>query len=72
MSTKNFAWLPKNSVFNPGVFAGFLNRGKIDVGGQVLFAGIRQQVVGDVVPEISARSVPLVRAGENISSAVKP
>ena len=37
-----------------GGFANLLNGGKIDVGGQILFAGIRQQIVADVMPEIRA------------------
>ncbi len=39
----------------PGGFAGFLNRGEIDVRGQILFAGIGQQVVAAVMTLIRAQ-----------------
>src|ERR1035437_5807784 len=37
-------------------FAGFLNGGKIDVRGQILFAGTGQKIVADVMPKIGAQS----------------
>ena len=40
--------------FQSGFFAGFLDGGKIDVRGQILFADVGQQIVTDVMPEIRA------------------
>ena len=68
---KEFRLAPEKFRRQSGVFARLANRGKIDMGGEVLAAGIRQKVVGGVVAEIRAKRSP-VRAGENISSAVKP
>ena len=52
-------------------FAGCLNRGKIDVGGEVLLADVGQKIVAGVMAKIGAERAS-VRLGENISSAVKP
>src|ERR1019366_4450411 len=50
-------WLrAKVFSFQSGVFAGFLNGGKIDVRGEVLFADVGQQIVADVMPKIGAQS----------------
>ena len=51
---QKFRLTAKEFCLQSGIFARFLNRGKIDVGGQVLPARIRQKIVGGVVPEIRA------------------
>ncbi len=38
-----------------GLFPGVLDRGKIDVRGQVLFAGVGQQIAGGTMTEIRAQ-----------------
>ena len=45
----------KNFGFQSGFFASFLDGGKIDVRGQILFAGIRQNIVGCAMAKISAQ-----------------
>ena len=44
----------KTFRLQPGGFAGGLNRGKIDVRGEVLLADVRQKVVGGVMAKIRA------------------
>ena len=51
---QKFRLAAKKFRHQPGVLARLVNRGKIDMGGEVLSAGIRQKVVGGVVAEIGA------------------
>ena len=41
--------------FQPSLLADFLDGGKIDVRGQILFADIRQQIVADMMAMIRAQ-----------------
>jgi len=41
--------------FQPSFFARFLDRGEINVRGQILFADVGEQIVADMVPEIGAQ-----------------
>ena len=41
--------------YHSGGFAGFLDRGKIDVRGQILSAGVGQDVIGDLMAKICAQ-----------------
>ena len=45
----------KNFGFQPGFLAGFLNRGKVDVRRQILFADVRQNIIRYMMPKISAQ-----------------
>ena len=65
------ATAPENFRLQSGGFARFLNRGKIDVRGEVLLPDVGQKVVAGVMAEIGAERA-CVRPGENSSSAVKP
>ena len=56
--------------FQSGVFAGFLNGGKIDVRGEVLFADVGQQIVADVMPEIRAQSSARASGRKNFGGGV--
>ncbi len=51
----------------PGCFTGLLDCGKIDVRGQILFAGIRQQVIADLMPEIGAKRAVRARRRKSFS-----
>src|ERR1035437_4368122 len=56
--------------FQSGVFAGFLNGGKIDVRGEVLFADVGQQIVADVVPKIGAERAARASGRKNFGGGV--
>ena len=49
------------SVFNPASSPAFWMRGKIDVRGQVLFAGVGQKIVADMMAEIGAQRAARAR-----------
>src|ERR1035437_10055505 len=51
-------------------FAGFLNGGKIDLRGEVLFAGAGQKIVADVMPEIRAERAACAAGRKDFVSGV--
>ena len=52
-------------------FAGFAEDGEVDVGGEVLFAGVDEQVAGLMVAMTGAE-VPCFRSGVKNCSRVRP